>query len=176
MNNEIFETLLDQAERDFRTEVADIELIAGSPQREQDEAGDFDGAGKHPEDLAADLVEREIADGILAETNEMLFEIQAARRRLAAGTYGRCESCGRTIDPERLRAIPWARRCASDAHRHEAESRGQDRAAVAASWFAETLDQDQDNLSQTTLWDPQDDHQLPCAEELAVHQMIEGRS
>ena len=55
MNNESFETLLDQAERDFRTEVADIELIGGSPQRQPDEAGDFDGAGKHPEDLAGDL-------------------------------------------------------------------------------------------------------------------------
>src|SRR6476659_4115107 len=147
MNNEIFVTLLDQAERDFRTEVADIELIAGSPQRQPDEAGDFDGAGKHPEDLAGDLVEREIADGILAETNE----IQAARRRLAAGTYGRCESCGRPIDPERLSAIPWARRCASDAHRHEAESRGQDPAAAASSWVPDPLDQDndQDNLSHT---------------------------
>ena len=39
------------------------------------------------------------------------------------------------------------------------------------------LDQDegQDNLSHTILWDPQDDVQVSSAEELAIHEMVEGR-
>jgi RNA polymerase-binding protein DksA len=38
-------------------------------------------------------------------------EIQAALSRLEAGTYGTCEACRETISPERLEALPMARRC-----------------------------------------------------------------
>lgn len=41
----------------------------------------------------------------------VLAEIEAAETRLAAGTYGTCENCGRAIPFERLRAIPAARLC-----------------------------------------------------------------
>jgi DnaK suppressor protein len=34
--------------------------------------------------------------------------VDAALGRLDAGPYGRCESCGRDIDPARLAALPWA--------------------------------------------------------------------
>ena len=61
------------------------------------------------------------------------------------------------------------------APRHEAESRGQDLAAAASPWFANPLDDEPDNLTQTTLWDPQDDDPVRSAEELAVHQVIDGR-
>lgn len=44
-------------------------------------------------------------------------EIDAARRRLAAGTFGRCEVCRQLIDPERLAVVPWARHCISDERR-----------------------------------------------------------
>ena len=41
----------------------------------------------------------------------VLAEIEAAETRLAAGTYGTCENCGRAIPFERLRAIPTTRLC-----------------------------------------------------------------
>jgi DnaK suppressor protein len=40
-----------------------------------------------------------------------LRQVDAAIERLRAGTYGRCESCGRPISPARLAAVPWTRRC-----------------------------------------------------------------
>ena len=40
-----------------------------------------------------------------------LAEIDAARDRLAAGTYGDCERCGKEIAPARLEARPVARTC-----------------------------------------------------------------
>ena len=40
-----------------------------------------------------------------------LAEIDAALRRIQAGSYGLCESCGRPIARQRLRAIPQARTC-----------------------------------------------------------------
>jgi RNA polymerase-binding transcription factor DksA len=42
---------------------------------------------------------------------EMLEEVRRARRRIADGTYGRCEVCGYRIPSERLEVRPWAARC-----------------------------------------------------------------
>ncbi len=38
-----------------------------------------------------------------------LAEIEAALERLRAGSYGICEATGASIEPERLRALPWTR-------------------------------------------------------------------
>jgi DnaK suppressor protein len=48
--------------------------------------------------------------------------IEDALRALAAGRYGRCVDCGREIPFERLRAVPWAERCAEDQQRWERAS------------------------------------------------------
>ena len=48
---------------------------------------------------------------LLRTVRRTLAELAAARERLAAGTYGVCESCGRPIAPERLEARPEARTC-----------------------------------------------------------------
>ncbi len=42
---------------------------------------------------------------------DRLAEVDAAQARLAAGTYGRCERCGRRIPGDRLAARPTARLC-----------------------------------------------------------------
>ncbi len=50
----------------------------------------------------------------LAETDirrQELTQIEEALGRLADGTYGLCEGCGREIDVERLRVAPYASRC-----------------------------------------------------------------
>jgi DnaK suppressor protein len=48
---------------------------------------------------------------ILEARNRMRNQIDEALRRLNEGTYGICEDCGRQVGPERLRAVPFARRC-----------------------------------------------------------------
>ena len=40
-----------------------------------------------------------------------LVQIEAAIKRLDAGTFGRCMTCGKPIAPERLEALPWAQDC-----------------------------------------------------------------
>ncbi len=37
--------------------------------------------------------------------------IEAALRRLDAGSFGQCQTCGKPIAPERLEALPWATDC-----------------------------------------------------------------
>ena len=48
---------------------------------------------------------------LLAAARHDLTEIDAARARVDAGTYGVCERCGRPIAPDRLEARPAARTC-----------------------------------------------------------------
>ena len=48
---------------------------------------------------------------ILEVRNRMRNQIDDALHRLRDGTYGTCEDCGREISPERLKAMPFARRC-----------------------------------------------------------------
>ncbi len=54
------------------------------------------------QDLAAQTVELH---------SRTLKEVDRALARVAAGTYGVCEGCGRDIPSHRLKAIPWARYC-----------------------------------------------------------------
>lgn len=48
---------------------------------------------------------------LLEVRNRMRNQVDDALRRLDEGAYGHCEDCGRPIAPERLRAVPFARRC-----------------------------------------------------------------
>ncbi|WP_204916502.1 TraR/DksA C4-type zinc finger protein [Microlunatus panaciterrae] len=50
---------------------------------------------------------------LLAQAERSFSELSAARQRLAEGTYGRCERCGRDIPTARLIARPEARHCVS---------------------------------------------------------------
>jgi RNA polymerase-binding transcription factor DksA len=70
-----------------------------------------DGAGDDQADAGAKTFEREHEMSVNANTREMLDQALRARRRLDAGTYGICESCGMPIAAARLRAFPRATLC-----------------------------------------------------------------
>lgn len=64
----------------------------------------------HP--LAAETVtDREISDLLLGGAREALADIEAARARLADGTFGRCVDCGTQVAIERLEVLPCVARC-----------------------------------------------------------------
>jgi RNA polymerase-binding transcription factor DksA len=48
---------------------------------------------------------------LLAATRQSLEQITGALRRIAEGTYGRCERCGTAIPAERLEILPHAKFC-----------------------------------------------------------------
>jgi RNA polymerase-binding transcription factor DksA len=64
--------------------------------------------------------EEEIALGLLGNEEHLLAEAVAALERMNAGTFGRCEGCGKAIPRERLRAVPYARHCVACARTAEA--------------------------------------------------------
>lgn len=70
------------------------------------------------EQSVADTGDRSLQDStgeqqisILEVRNRMRNQIDDALRHLQDGTYGTCEDCTRQISPERLKAMPFARRC-----------------------------------------------------------------
>jgi RNA polymerase-binding transcription factor DksA len=48
---------------------------------------------------------------LIAATRQSLEQVTAALRRMAEGTYGLCERCGKAIPSERLEILPHARFC-----------------------------------------------------------------
>ncbi len=62
-------------------------------------------------DAAAATAERSEVLGIVENLRVMLEGVDAALAKVAAGTYGRCESCGRQIDDDRLEFRPTSRYC-----------------------------------------------------------------
>lgn len=80
---------------------------------EREEAGAEDVAGR-----AADAAEqgtglsvRELNLSCRESIVQEMREIGEALGRVNAGAFGVCESCGATISPERLEAIPYATLC-----------------------------------------------------------------
>jgi DnaK suppressor protein len=66
---------------------------------------------QHLADHASEILDREV-DESLGENAELIVrEIDDAVRRIDAGTYGTCVSCGRPIPEERLDAVPYAVLC-----------------------------------------------------------------
>ncbi len=55
--------------------------------------------------------ERSQTGALARQAEEHLAETAAALRRWEEGTYGVCESCGRSVDPARLEVRPRARTC-----------------------------------------------------------------
>jgi RNA polymerase-binding transcription factor DksA len=66
---------------------------------------------EHDDDASSMAFDRARTAGLLEAAHEHLDEVASALARLAAGTYGVCESCGQPISEERLEARPIARLC-----------------------------------------------------------------
>jgi DnaK suppressor protein len=74
---------------------------------------------------------------LLQMRGEMLARIDAALRRLEAGTYGICGDCDQPIASERLRALPFAARCRRCEEAREAAAR---RSAMAKGYTYHAID------------------------------------
>jgi DnaK suppressor protein len=66
---------------------------------------------EHDPEGATIAFERAQLMTLLDAARARLRDVETALGRLAEGGYGRCEVCGRPIDPERLVARPTASRC-----------------------------------------------------------------
>jgi DnaK suppressor protein len=69
------------------------------------------GVGQHYADDGTNTFLRERNLALRENAADLLAQVEAALRRLDAGTYGICENCGRQINPERLEALPYTAYC-----------------------------------------------------------------
>ena len=89
-------------------------LLADLNLGERDEDADpFDAP-----DVAPDLLDAEIDQGLAERLREELAAIDRAEQRLAEGTYGLSVESGQPIADGRLEAIPWAERTAEEQARY----------------------------------------------------------
>jgi DnaK suppressor protein len=77
---------------------------------------EYQGAAKEDSDNEDDRVlagERSLGLLVMDRDLEVLEEIHAALARMSQDEYGLCQICEDPINPRRLDAIPWTRRCLS---------------------------------------------------------------
>jgi DnaK suppressor protein len=67
--------------------------------------------GKRIGEGTTEAVERINATSAARALAAMLDDVRRAQGKLAEGSYGTCDGCGRAIAQERLEAIPWAVVC-----------------------------------------------------------------
>ena len=65
----------------------------------------------HPADAATETFERTKDYALDENFQDLLEKISEALRKIDDGTYGICDRCEKTINPDRLRAIPYATLC-----------------------------------------------------------------
>lgn len=119
---------------------------------------EFERYGQDPNELASDTLEREIELSLELDLAGQVAEVDAALVRLRTGNYGVCESCGRTIDADRLAAMPATRRCLNDQVVAEQFSERSDGPGVPAEVMEDASSGEDDEID---LGEP--------AEEAAVH-------
>jgi DnaK suppressor protein len=99
---------LADAHTDAAARVAALEAqLAGIVETASASSGD----DEHDPEGQTIAFDRAQVAALLAAARHDLVEIEVARARVAAGTYGICERCRRPIAPERLEARPAARAC-----------------------------------------------------------------
>ncbi|MBI3910839.1 MAG: TraR/DksA C4-type zinc finger protein [Armatimonadetes bacterium] len=86
-----------------------------------EEVGELAHYDEHEADVATETFLREQDQAIQRSLQDELHQVEAALNRIQDGTYGRCERCGKPIDPERLELLPYVTLCVEDANRIEGQ-------------------------------------------------------
>jgi len=98
--------LIERVRGDYAALEAEARMGTGG-----DAGGNLSNAPMHLGDLGTEQYMQELGATLLENEAEIRKEIVAALRRLDAGTYGRCENCGREILEERLEILPYTPYC-----------------------------------------------------------------
>jgi DnaK suppressor protein len=110
MNADRARELLDRERARINRALADLAPTAGG----EDDPDPFDQA-----DVAPDLLDAEIGEGLAEPLREELAAVERAEKRLAEGTYGLSLESGEPIPDARLETIPWAERTTEEQTRYE---------------------------------------------------------
>lgn len=79
-----------------------------------EDAGGDESSDQHMGDVGTITFDREMDESMQGHTRRLLAQVNRALQKLDEGTYGICDRCGRPIEADRLRAIPYATLCMDD--------------------------------------------------------------
>jgi len=105
-----FRKLLEEERARALSEIKDLQGM-DSGASESQELGELSDYDQHPADSATETFERERDLAIEDNAQVILRETEAALKKVADGTYGTCERCGKMISEARLKAIPYTPYC-----------------------------------------------------------------
>jgi RNA polymerase-binding transcription factor DksA len=106
-------TRLEEERKRLQLAIAEEEEATAGEQA-QDDVEELSTVDQHPADQGTETFEQEKALSILEQHQADLADVELALGRLADGTYGKCEACGKEIPQARLEARPAARFCLED--------------------------------------------------------------
>ena len=105
-NFSILRSRLQSERRRLNEELEELKT-SSTPKEERRDGSPF---GKREEE-ATETLELEKRLALEKRLKEQLFEVEHALDKFAKDTYGKCDGCGRAIDPARLEALPYAALC-----------------------------------------------------------------
>ncbi|MFH1640020.1 MAG: TraR/DksA C4-type zinc finger protein [Chloroflexota bacterium] len=106
INFDIFRSQLEKEQKLLNDQMEQLEanVLTADEKRESTPFGKRDQGAVETLELEKRLVmEKRI--------KSQLAEVERALRKFEEGTYGLCDACGKSIDPERLEALPQANLC-----------------------------------------------------------------
>jgi DnaK suppressor protein len=106
-------TRLEEERAELQTQLTTIEEDTFSS-TQSELAGDV-GLDDESADAGTATFEREKDLSIEQNVRDLLHKIDAALKRMDAGTYGICDRCGRPIEKTRIKALPYVDLCIKDA-------------------------------------------------------------
>jgi DnaK suppressor protein len=116
MARQLAKTTVDRFRRRLEDEQARLEAQIAEYEREIEEARMTESSSDRspdPGNAEASSMKLEYAKELSIEQNtlDLLGKVQRALRRIEAGEYGLCESCGKPIPIERLDILPYSTLC-----------------------------------------------------------------
>ena len=90
---------------------------------QRDASGDLSGYSLHMADMATDNYDREFLLTIADSERETLLKIDEALKRVEDKSYGKCQTCSKSILKRRLGAVPYAENCKACQEKEESEKR-----------------------------------------------------
>jgi len=93
----------------------------------KESTGDLSSYSYHMADQGTDQMDREMAFAHTSKGRRLVYHIDEALRRIEEGTYGKCQLCGKQIQPNRLKVVPHARLCIQCKSEEEEKEAGRKR-------------------------------------------------
>jgi len=106
-------------EREREAAIARLRELGLSPDTETNAPDGAAGDVRDEGDLAEASHRHDLSLMHRERVAERINQLTAALRRVEDGSYGRCERCGRDIEPARLKALPEATTCLACQERAE---------------------------------------------------------